>query len=78
MAEGRPKVYHGTVGVVSADNLGSLALGGFKESCSANRMCRHCLATKATAQLADVKVYVCSVCVCMYSLTHASFLLVSG
>ena len=50
MAEGRPKVYHGTVGVVSADNLGSLALGGFKESCSANRMCRHCLAAKATAQ----------------------------
>ena len=40
MVEGRPKVYPGTLGIVSADNLGSLALGGFKESCSANRMCR--------------------------------------
>jgi len=27
-----------------------LALGGFKESCTANRMCRHCMATKGTAQ----------------------------
>ena len=50
MVEGRPKVYYGTLGIVSADNLGSLALGGFKESCSANRMCRQCLATKETAQ----------------------------
>ena len=31
---------------MSADNLGSLALGGFKESCTANRMCHHCMATK--------------------------------
>lgn len=30
---------------MSADNLGSLALGGFKESCTATRMCRHCMAT---------------------------------
>lgn len=43
-------MYYGTLGVVSADNLGSLALGGFKESCSANRMCRHCLATKEAAR----------------------------
>ena len=50
MAEGRPKLYHGTLGIVSADNLGSLALGGFKESCSASRMCRQCLATKETAR----------------------------
>ena len=64
MAEGRPKVYHGTVGVVSADNLGSLPLGGFKESCSANRVCRHCLATKATAQTQVCTVGRCeSVCV---------------
>ena len=32
--------------VISADNLGSLLLGGFKESYSAYRMCRHCLCTK--------------------------------
>lgn len=31
---------------VSADNLGSLALGGFKESNSAYRFCRQCLATR--------------------------------
>jgi len=34
--------FFGTVAVISADNLGSLALGGFKESCSAIKMCRHC------------------------------------
>ena len=41
---------YGTVSVVSADNLGSLALGGFKESCSAYRCSRHCLATQVTAK----------------------------
>ena len=39
------KVFCGTVAAVSADNLGSLALGGFKESCSALRFCRHCMTT---------------------------------
>jgi len=43
-------VLYGTLAIVSADNLGSLALGGFKESCSANKMCRHCMATKDEAQ----------------------------
>ena len=42
---GRTTVYHGSLALVSADNLGSLALGGFKESCTANCMCRQCLAT---------------------------------
>jgi len=37
---------YGALVIVSADNLGSLALGGFKESCSALKMCRHCMATK--------------------------------
>ena len=41
---------YGTIAVVSADNLGSLALGGFKESCSAIRMCRHCMATKENSK----------------------------
>jgi len=40
------KVFHGTIAVISADNFGSLALGGFKESCTATKMCRHCMATK--------------------------------
>ena len=40
----------GALAIVSADNLGSLALGGFKESCSALKMCRHCMATKEESQ----------------------------
>ena len=36
--------------MVSADNLGSLLLGGFKESCTAIRMCRFCMATKEDTQ----------------------------
>ena len=43
---GRQKIIYGTLAVVSADNLGSLLLGGFKESCTAFRMCRYCMATK--------------------------------
>lgn len=46
LIHGKPKVMFGTVALVSADNLGSLLLGRFKESCSAYRMCRHCLCTK--------------------------------
>lgn len=42
--------FYGTLAVVSADNLGSLALGGFKESCTAYRCCRHCMATQETAK----------------------------
>ena len=44
--QGTPKIMYGTIAVVSADNLGSLALGGFKESCSSLKMCRHCMSTK--------------------------------
>jgi len=47
---GNKEKIFGTVAIVSADNLGSLALGGFKESCSASRMCRHCLTTKSESQ----------------------------
>ena len=44
--QGTQKVLFGTLAAVSADNLGSLALGGFKESCTAYRCCRHCMATR--------------------------------
>ena len=50
MIFGQTKTIYGTIAVVSADNLGSLALGGFKESCSAARMCRHCMTTKEDSQ----------------------------
>ena len=58
MVNGRPKVYYGTIAAVAADNLGSLALAGFEESCTAYRMCRHCLATKESAKT--------QVCMCTY------------
>lgn len=40
----------GTITAISADNIGSLLLGGFKESCSALKLCRHCMATKEESQ----------------------------
>jgi len=47
---GQERIVYGTIAVASADNLASLALGGFKESCSATKMCRHCMATKGESQ----------------------------
>ena len=48
--EGTKTKIYGSLCIVSADNLGSLALGGFKESCSSYRCCRHCMATQETAR----------------------------
>ena len=48
--DGHSKVIYGTLCLILADNLGSLVLGGFKESCSAFRCCRHCMATQNTAR----------------------------
>ncbi len=42
---GEYRVFRGTVAVVSADNLGSNALGGFKEGSTAHRPCRQCMGT---------------------------------
>ena len=50
MVQGTSKVVYGALGIVSADNLGSLKLGGFKESCSALRMCRYCMSTKGESR----------------------------
>ena len=50
MIRGHPKRMYGAPAVVSADNLGSLGLEGFKGSCSALRMCRQCMTTKAESQ----------------------------
>ena len=46
MVSGSPKLFYGTVCVVSADNPASCLLGGFKESTSAHLPCRQCLGTK--------------------------------
>ena len=45
MVKGVPKIYYGTVAIVSADNPASNSLGGFKESTAAYRYCRQCMAT---------------------------------
>lgn len=44
-AEG-PKVLKGTIITCLGDNLGSHAMGGFKEGASAERPCRHCMINK--------------------------------
>lgn len=36
------RIIYGSVATICADNLGSCALGGFKEGGTAYRFCRHC------------------------------------
>ena len=57
--KGEEKLYLGVLCAVSADNLASLALGGFKESCAAYRMCRQCMVTRDSAKT-KVSGYICS------------------
>lgn len=54
--DGRTCHFRGTVTVVSADNPASASLGGFKQSASAFRFCRHCLGTENDIQ---TKVHIC-------------------
>ena len=63
----------GIVAAVSADNLGSLALGGFKESSSAYRPCRHCMATRE-----ESKNKVSLVCSVFYVVMYSHVNIVSG
>jgi hypothetical protein len=41
---GLDRIFHGSVATVSADNLASHQIGGFRESFSSGKMCRFCLA----------------------------------
>ena len=43
---GVQKEIKGSIVAISADNLGSCSLGGFKEGSTATHGCRHCRATK--------------------------------
>ena len=43
--DGHHEIHFGSLTTVSADNPASCALGGFKESTAAYRMCRQCLST---------------------------------
>ena len=50
MVNGEMVNFRGTVTVVSADNPASALLGGYKQSASAFRFCRHCLGTEQDIQ----------------------------
>lgn len=50
LVNGRVRHFRGTVSIVSADNPASAALGGFKQSASAFRLCRHCMGTEQDIQ----------------------------
>ena len=54
MVKGEVMNFHGTITIVSADNPASALLGGFKQSASAFRYCRHCSGTSLDMQ---TKVY---------------------
>ena len=43
---GKNIVVHGTLLVISGDNLGSQAIGGFVQLATAIRKCRYCMATR--------------------------------
>ncbi len=51
-----PCTFYGTISTVSADNMASCALGGFKEGGIAYRFCRHCLVTSNTVRETVSKV----------------------
>ena len=55
--EGEAKLLFGTIAAVSGNNLGSLAIGGFKESCSSYRLYRECMATPNSARTQVVHVH---------------------
>ena len=62
IVNGYPCTYYGSLGLVSADNPASCAMGGFKESSSAYRHCRHCLGTKTEIKIEVYYIYtLCSV-----------------
>lgn len=55
--------FQGTITVVSADNPASAYMGGFKQSATAFRFCRHCMGTKEEIEsqvcLCNNSLYVC-------------------
>ena len=65
MVWGTSKIVYGTLAIVSADNLGILALIGFKKNCTALRMCRHCMSTRGKSQK-QVITYNCFVVIIIF------------
>ena len=54
------KVHRGTLTVVSADNLASQLIGGYKALNSAFRKCRYCMATDKQMQ-SKVSIIICNI-----------------
>ena len=48
--DGMPMAFRGTLTVVSADNLASWSIGGFKALASAFRKCQYCMAVDEDMQ----------------------------
>ena len=48
--DGRRVSFHGTLTVISADNLAAWSLGGFKALASAFRKCQYCMVTMEEMQ----------------------------
>lgn len=48
--DGEMQQFKGTVTIISADNPASACLGGFKQSATAFRYCRHCMGTQDDIQ----------------------------
>lgn len=63
MVNGEVRYFRGSVSIVSADNPASAALGGFKQSASAFRFCRHCMGTGEDIN-SHVRMSICE-CMCM-------------
>ena len=49
-SKGRRYNFRGSLALVSADNLASQAIGGYKALNSALRKCRHCMAVRLPCQ----------------------------
>ena len=45
------RTFRASIATIAADNLGSHAIGGFKEGFTALRPCRHCMATRGELKI---------------------------
>ena len=63
LVDGQPMTLRGTVTLVSADNLASQAIGGYKALHSAFRKCRYCMAVDEDLQSKVLKKVNCISCI---------------
>lgn len=65
VVDGAIQHFRGTITIVSADNPSSTLLGGFKQSASAFRCCRHCMGIEEDIQ--SKVMYMCTMHVYVYT-----------